>query len=99
MPHNYAHIYTKYSKNKEKEEIIMEIILYSQPTCPQCKMVHMLLDKNHINYTECQDLDQMKTIGINHTPALSVDGKILTGKEIFNYINDVKTFESQKESN
>ena len=86
------------AKNSKKEETIMEIILYSQPTCSQCKMVHMLLDKNHISYTECQDVEQMKSAGINHTPALLVNGKILTGKEIFNYINDVKTFESQKES-
>lgn len=69
----------------------METILYSQPTCPQCKMVHQLLDKNNISYTECQDIEQMKANGINHTPALVVGGKVLQGRDIFSYVNEVKT--------
>ena len=68
----------------------MEIILYSQEGCPQCRMVHMLLDKNNIKYQECQDINTMKEKGINHTPALDVDGKVLQGKDIFKYINEVK---------
>ncbi|MBO7079713.1 MAG: hypothetical protein J6W64_07900 [Bacilli bacterium] len=68
----------------------MEIILYSQEGCPQCRMVHMLLNKNNIKYQECQDINVMKEKGINHTPALDVDGKVLQGKDIFKYINEVK---------
>lgn len=68
----------------------MSVILYSQEGCPQCRMVHMQLDKHNIKYDECQDINKMKEIGINHTPALDVDGKILQGKDIFSYINGVK---------
>lgn len=50
----------------------------------------MMLDKNGIEYQENQDIDVMKSKGIDHTPALEVDGKILVGKEIFTWINEVK---------
>lgn len=66
------------------------VILFTQDGCPQCRMVHILLDKKHISYTENKDIEAMKALGIAHTPALSVDGKILQGKEIFNYINGAK---------
>ena len=36
------------------------IILYTQDGCPQCRMVHMLLDKKGIKHTECKDLEKMK---------------------------------------
>ena len=38
------------------------IIFYSQEGCPQCKMIHMQLDKHHIEYTECQDIEKMKEL-------------------------------------
>lgn len=63
------------------------IILYSQPGCPQCRMVHMLLDKKKIEYQEVQDVNLMLEKGIRHTPALEVDEKILQGKEMMDYIN------------
>lgn len=67
-----------------------KIILHTQDGCPQCRMVHMLLDKKHLEYTENKDLDKMKKLGISHTPALEVEGKILQGKDMFSYINGVK---------
>jgi len=66
------------------------VVLYTQDGCPQCRMVHILLDKKHIEYKEEKDLDVMKSKGISHTPAIEVEDKILQGKEIFNYINGVK---------
>lgn len=66
------------------------VILFSQEGCPQCRMIHMLLDKNHISYTECQDIEKMRELGINHTPALKVGSVILQGKDIVKYINEVK---------
>ena len=65
----------------------MNIILYHQDGCPQCKMIEMMLNKNSINYTSCKDTDIMMNLGINHTPTLSVDGQLLSGKEIINWIN------------
>lgn len=63
------------------------VILYSQPTCPQCKMVHMLLDKKGIKYEECQDVDKMHEVGISKTPTLLVDGLKLVGQQIGEFIN------------
>lgn len=67
-----------------------EIILYTQPGCPQCRMVHILLDKRKAKYTEIQDTEVMKAKGIVHTPVIEVDGRLLTGKPMFDYINGVK---------
>ena len=64
------------------------MILYTQNGCPQCKMVHMMMDKYNIKYEECQDLDKMRELGIVHTPTLSVDNKLLVGKELMNWINE-----------
>ena len=58
------------------------VILYHQETCPQCKMVEMLLKKNNIEYISNKDIDEMTKLGINHTPTLSVNGELKTGKEI-----------------
>jgi len=63
------------------------IKLYSQPTCGMCNFVHMLLDRKGIEYTECQDVDYMQNIGINHTPTLDVDGTLYIGKAIIDWIN------------
>ena len=66
------------------------MILYTQPGCGQCRTIHMLLDKKGIKYDEIQEISIMQEKGIGHTPALEVDGKILYGKEIFNYVNTRK---------
>ncbi len=62
------------------------ITLYSQPTCGQCKMVHRLMDQKGIEYSDCQDVDKMLSLGIRHTPTLDVDGKRLVGKELIDFI-------------
>lgn len=63
------------------------IKLYSQPSCGQCKLVHMMLDKANIAYEDCQDVNKMIEMGINHTPTLELDdGKRLVGKEIMEFI-------------
>lgn len=62
------------------------IILYSQPGCPQCKMVHMLLDKKGIKYEENQDIEKMHELGIQHTPTLSVNGVLLVAQQIKDYV-------------
>ena len=59
-----------------------KIIFYHTETCPQCKMVEMLLKKKNINYDSCLDIDEMINKGINHTPAIDLDGDILVGKSL-----------------
>ena len=66
------------------------IILYHQHTCPQCRMVEMLLKKKNIEYTLVDDLEEMKKLGIIHTPTLSVNGNLKVGKPIIDYINSLE---------
>lgn len=63
------------------------ITLFSQPGCHQCKMIHMLLDKKHMEYIEIQDIEQMKEQGITKTPTLVVDGIKLVGQQMGDFIN------------
>ena len=63
------------------------IILYHQHSCPQCKMVEMQLKNKKINYDSCMDIDTMKSKGLTRTPVLEVNGEMLVGKDILNWIN------------
>ena len=62
------------------------VTIYSQPGCPQCKMVKMMLNKNNIQYIENQDTEQIKALGFSHTPVLVVDEKSYVGKDIFEWV-------------
>ncbi len=63
------------------------MILYTQQSCPQCRMIHVLLDKKkNIQYDECQDIEEMKKVGVNHTPAANINGQIIQGKALIDYI-------------
>lgn len=64
----------------------MEVTLYHQQSCPQCKMVEALLEKRNIAHKSNSDIDYMTSIGIKTTPTLSVDGTLLTGKAITDWI-------------
>lgn len=66
------------------------VIFYHTETCPQCRMVKMLLDKYGIKYDSCTDVDEMKNKGINHTPAIEVGGTMLQGKEMMTWVNSFK---------
>lgn len=62
------------------------VTFYHTLTCPQCKAVEMLLKKEKIEYESCTDIDEMIAKGIQHTPMLEVDGQMLSGKEIFQWV-------------
>lgn len=66
------------------------MVLYTQPSCPQCRAVHILLDSKKISYEEIQDIDVMKSKGVDHTPSIEVDGQILKGKPMMDYIKGIK---------
>lgn len=64
--------------------------LYSQSTCGMCKTIHLLLDKNNIEYEEIQDVNLMKEKGVLHTPTLETEeGKLLQGKDIIDFIKGI----------
>lgn len=64
----------------------MEVVLYHQPTCPQCRAVESLLKRENIQYTSNMDVDYMQSVGIKSTPVLEVDGTLLKGKDIIDWI-------------
>lgn len=66
------------------------MVLFTQPGCGQCKMIHTLMDKKKIKYEESQDLDKLKAAGGDHTPTLEVDGKLYVGQELFKFINNYR---------
>lgn len=66
----------------------MKIKLYTTH-CPQCKGVEMLLKKKNVEYEECTDIEELRALGIQQVPVLSVDGKLLKGKEIHEWLHSI----------
>lgn len=67
----------------------MTIKVYSQPSCPQCRMVKTLLDKKGLEYQVCEDIEEMKDKGIMHTPTLEVDGHRYVAKPMMDKIKEL----------
>lgn len=63
-----------------------ELVIYTQPTCPQCRAIKMLMDKKGLKYTCCEDTEVMAKAGISHTPTLKVNDKLLAGAELTEYL-------------
>lgn len=66
----------------------MEVVLYHQQTCPQCKAVESMLKRANIQYISNTDIDYMQSIGVKTTPTLGVDGNLLKGKDIITWIKN-----------
>ena len=66
-------------------------ILYTQNGCGMCRAIHLLLDKKNVDYNEIiitlDNVDEYKEKGITATPTLEVDGHLLTGKELKDWVN------------
>lgn len=67
----------------------MEIKVYTQQSCPQCKMVKMMLDRKHVDYTACEDVEEMRAKGILHTPTLEIDGQTYVAKAMIDKIREL----------
>ena len=67
-----------------------KVILYHKDGCPQCMMVEVLLKKQGVTYEDCKDLDYMMSLGIQHLPVLSVNGNLLVGQAIVEYIKGLR---------
>ena len=59
----------------------MNMILYSKPGCPQCKVLKMKMDKAGIEYKHIEDEDAIVALGVKAAPALMVEGSIHSGPE------------------
>ena len=76
----------------------MAVTLFHLPTCPQCRAVERMMEAKHIDYVSCTDIDAMTSKGVQHTPTLEVDGELLQGKAIFNWIKGVGETGSERSS-
>ena len=63
----------------------MEVIFYSTH-CPQCRGLEMQLKAKKVEYTECDDQQEMLRLGLQSAPALSVDGKIMNYAESLQWL-------------
>lgn len=66
-----------------------QIILYST-NCPVCKQVERMLDTHNIKYVINSNIDEMIQLGFRSAPVLKVDSTFYKGKDIFNWIKEVK---------
>lgn len=69
------------------------IILYYSTGCSKCKVLKTKLGNKGLNYTEVNDIDIMKQLGISSVPVLGVNGELLKFKEANDYINTIRTEE------
>ena len=65
----------------------MSIILYSTD-CPKCKILKAKLEAKNIQYVENNNIVEMKSLGIDTVPVLSLDGKMLTFMDANNWVNN-----------
>lgn len=64
-----------------------KVILFSTH-CPRCKVLTLKLQQKGIEYEEIDDVEQMKAMGFNEAPKLSVDGVIYGFKEAVDWIKE-----------
>lgn len=65
----------------------MNIILYSKPGCPQCKVLKTKLDMAHLEYQHVEDVDAILALGLKAAPVLQIDGSIHCGPEAIKFFN------------
>ena len=56
--------------------------------CPKCKVLKMKLDKKGIEYTECQDIEKMREMGLKSLPVLEMDGELYAFEKAVKLINE-----------
>ena len=66
----------------------MQITLYTQKHCPQCKVLEDKLNANHIDYQINNSLEDMSQRNITHTPMLDVDGELYDMGAAIKMINE-----------
>ena len=68
------------------------MIVYSLPTCGQCKVLKKKLENKNISFTVVEDIEKMLELGIRGVPVLQLDdGTKLT------QINAIKWIDAQEE--
>ena len=69
------------------------MIVYSNSSCPKCKVLKMKMDKANLTYDVNENVEEMQELGIKSLPYLQLDdGTLLDFGEAIKYI---KTLEEQ----
>ena len=55
--------------------------------CPKCIILKKKLEQKEIAYEENTNVDEMRQLGINEVPVLTVNGDLLSFKEANKWIN------------
>jgi predicted DsbA family dithiol-disulfide isomerase len=65
----------------------MNIVLYSSPTCPKCKVLKAKLAQAKIDYDDVEDIAYMTSIGIRSIPRLKAGGAMLDFTAAIAWVN------------
>ena len=66
----------------------MNIIVYSTPICPRCKVLKAKLERKGIEFTEEHNVEKMQELGITSVPCLQVDGgELMDFSKANNWVN------------
>lgn len=68
-------------------KLIDKVILYSN-SCPKCIVLAKALQHNNIAYETCNNMEIIKTRGINSVPALDVGGIVKNFIEALDWIEE-----------
>lgn len=66
-----------------------DVVLYTTG-CPVCKALKNALDQAGIAYSENNNIETMKQLGISSVPVLSVNGRLMNAPEAFQYIKVIE---------
>lgn len=64
----------------------LKVILYTTPTCVQCKFLKQLMYKKSIEFEVCEDMEVMRGLGITSVPVLNVEGVVV--KNPMKWVNE-----------
>lgn len=65
------------------------ITMYTQETCPKCKVLKQKLENKNIAYTECSNKDVLIAKNIEFTPMLEVNDEMMAYGEAIKWVNEV----------
>ena len=69
------------------------MIVYSNSSCPKCKVLKMKMDKANLTYDVNENVEEMQELGIKSLPYLQLDdGTFLNFGEA---VKHIKTLEEQ----
>lgn len=66
-----------------------KLILYTTH-CPKCTILEKKLNAKNLTYDICENVEVMKALGIQFTPMLAIEDRLLSFSEAVQYINNIE---------